>query len=1014
MDWNKTWDYMQPMGTFPEKPAGGADDDFATTWYLKAADFALQYDGPVIGPPNVAGTVGTPSSYDHGNGAGPLGYETMDYWAVAGAQFTANATPLTVPNSGSRYSSYFRTTFTVPDDGQLYAPPVITYLMDDGGFVYIDGVLVLAVNMAPGATDTYTQFAANATLNENQLRVADLGLPIGTIVGGGLANAAGNAVIVQPVHSLAPGEHTIAVSLHQVSATGSDASMAFKLTAGPSTPGITGIKLNSTRRNLNGTPDNAADDTVDFSITVSGVGSPDGWKVTGPAGSSLLGQTGAYRLARTFTGVPYAAFASGTLTLSVQDALTPGITGTIAVPALLPVIDWARSWDYMQPMGVFPDSPGGGQDADFNTTFYLKAEDFVTQYNGPTFGGATVAGDPNNTATYSHGTGPGPLGFDAMDYWGTAGALFTANGTVLPAPLANNRYTSYYRTTFTVPNDGRIYGRPVINYILDDGGFVYLDGVRVLNVNMAAGATETYTQLAANSTDNENQIRVADLTAAAGGVTGAGQNGAAGNASVVLPITSLLPGEHTLAVSLHQVNNTGTDAGLSLQLTLDAVVPQISEVKLNSVRRNLNGTPGDPADDTVDFSITVNGVGGPAGWVVTGPAGSLVGQTGLYNTPRTFTAVPIAEFPGSTMTLTVRDADQAALTGSVVIVVPFPLVEWNHVWNYMQPMGVFPDKPAGGPDDDFATTWYLKAADFALQYDGPVIGPPQVLGDPAITNSYDHGAGPGPFGFENMDYWTTPGALFTANGTVLTIPSANLRYSSYYRTTFTVPDDGNLYTLPRLTYLMDDGGFVYLDGEPILTVNMAAAATDTYMQLAANSIDNENQLRVADLNLAIGTATGQGQAGAVANATIVKPVTTLAPGEHTLAVSLHQVNTTGSDLGLSLQLTAVATSSAGAGDNDGDGVSNQDEAIMGTDPNNPSSVLRLSMDNPAQPGVISFPTVTGKFYRVYTATDLQTWTDTGMATIPGDNTVKTFTITPTPGQRRYFRLAVMGTDGPWE
>src|SRR5262245_16050667 len=72
------------------------------------------------------------------------------------------------------------------------------------------------------------------------------------------------------------------------------------------------------------------------------------------------------------------------------------------------------------------------------------------------------------------------------------------------------------------------------------------------------------------------------------------------------------------------------------------------------------------------------------------------------------------------------------------------LIDWNHSWNYMHPMGAMPDRPGGGADPDFDTTWFLKAADFAAQYDGPTIGPPQAAGVPGTPASYDHGAGPGP------------------------------------------------------------------------------------------------------------------------------------------------------------------------------------------------------------------------------------------------------------------------------
>ncbi len=1016
VNWDHTWDYMQPMGVLPDRPAGGADSDFETTWFLNTADFTTQYDGPTFGGTKTAGVPGTTNSYDHGSGPGPLGFDAMDYWTTAGALFTKNGTTLTVPASGSRYTAYFRTTFTVPNDGNVYAQPVINYLMDDGGFIYLDGELVMAVNMAAGASDTYTGFAANSTNNENQIRVGDLSLPAGTATGAGLAGAGTNATIVKRLSALTPGVHTLAVSLHQVNVTGTDIGLSLQLTAGPVTPGITGVKVNSSRRNTNGTP-TTADDTVDFSITVNGFGGDAGWKITGPAGSSLLGETGDYRVAKTFTGVPFSEFGNSGLVLTVQDATNAALSGTVTVTAPLPVLDWNHTWDYMQPMGVLPERFAGGPDTDFDTTWYLKRLDYFAQYDGPAFGGTLTTGNPALTTSYDHGSGPGPLGFDNTDYWGTPGALFSSNGTTLTVPASGSRYTSYYRTTFTVPNDGNLYGMPELTYLMDDGGFIYLDGVLVLRVNMAAGVADTYTQLAANATDNENLLRTADLSLAAGAATGTLSSTGATNATVVVPVGGLAPGEHTLAVSLHQSANTSSDAELALQLAVRTVTPSLSGIKLNEVRRNTNGTPALLEDDTVDFSITVNGVGSPAGWVISGPEGSsLVGQTGTYGVARAFTAVPISDFPSSILVLTARDADAAAVSGTVTVPAPLPVLDWSHTWEYMQPMGVLPDSPAGGADTDFETTWYLKASDFTAQYNGPEFGGTLTAGDPLVTNSYNHGSGAGPLGFDNTDYWATAGALFTANGTTLTVPASGNRRTAYFRTTFTIPNDGLTYTMPAIHYIMDDGGFVYLDGVPVLNVNMTAGSTDAYAQFALNATDNENQIRVANLTLPAGSATGGLVTTGVTNATVLQPVTTLAPGTHTLAISLHQVNATSTDAELAIQVTTLPGTGGvipGDSDTDGDGVSDADELVMGTDANNASDVLRLAQAA-GNPGQITFTSKAGKYYRVYSSTDLGTWSDAGLTTIAGDNSAKQFNIpTPVPGQRRYFRLHVMGADGVW-
>ena len=85
------------------------------------------------------------------------------------------------------------------------------------------------------------------------------------------------------------------------------------------------------------------------------------------------------------------------------------------------------------------------------------------------------------------------------------------------------------------------------------------------------------------------------------------------------------------------------------------------------------------------------------------------------------------------------------------------------------------------------------------------------------------------------------------------------------------------------------------------------------------------------------------------------------------------------------------------------------------------SILRLSQ-NPAIPTQIQFPSKAGRFYRVYVsddtdgqeATHLTKWKDAALATIAGDGSGKQFNVTVLPAEkRRFYRLHVMGTDGPW-
>ena len=107
-------------------------------------------------------------------------------------------------------------------------------------------------------------------------------------------------------------------------------------------------------------------------------------------------------------------------------------------------------------------------------------------------------------------------------------------------------------------------------------------------------------------------------------------------------------------------------------------------------------------------------------------------------------------------------------------------------------------------------------------------------------------------------------------------------------------------------------------------------------------------------------------------------------------------------------------------DSDGDGITDADEAIMGTSPSNPADALRFT-PSPTDPLRMTFPTVAGRFYRVYAssitpgqdASHLQVWRDTGIG-IVGDGNPAGFDIVPDAGApRRFYRLHVKTTDGPW-
>ncbi|HEX2748623.1 MAG TPA: hypothetical protein VHM91_11535, partial [Verrucomicrobiales bacterium] len=331
------------------------------------------------------------------------------------------------------------------------------------------------------------------------------------------------------------------------------------------------------------------------------------------------------------------------------------------------LLEWNHAWDYLNPMGRDPQL----DDPDFNTTWFLKSADFAASYNGPPIGGATTVGNAADITTSDHGTGAGPLGYPAgsMEYFTKPGAEMTAFGTPLTLPSNLNRYTSYFRTTFTA---AQVYTAPRIRVLIDDSALIYLDGVLVARVNRA-NDIEAYLTTGADGVASRNETGASANNEACiqSILLGTAGNAASAEAFVITPVTSLSAGPHTLAVSVQNAANTSSDSGFGLQLRADDA--GISAVASN-LQRQENG-PGF-ADDTFSFDVTVQATNLPGAFTwysdnlpaygpVTGPYGA---ATYTYTYPA---QVDIGTL--KTVTLRYNDSINTALTSSVTVTAPvFP------------------------------------------------------------------------------------------------------------------------------------------------------------------------------------------------------------------------------------------------------------------------------------------------------------------------------------------------------
>jgi hypothetical protein len=423
----------------------------------------LIYDNDTNPPPATNATLIAARSVwkynDTGSDLGTVwrepGYDDS-FWALGPAQlgFGDGDEATVVSNGSNGYSHityYFRRAFNVTGAADV-SSLTVRLLRDDGGVVYLNGVEIFRSNMPTGAVN-YTTVAL-------------------TSVGG--ADETSNfysATITGP--PLVEGLNVVAVEIHQATALSGDVSFDLSLTGeGSSTP------TNQPPSAVMVTPHDGDSFPAGTNIFLGANASDDGalQRVDFYAGNTFLGQgigplpgpSGSWGIS--WTNVPagnHALRAVATDMDGLRGTSSPVNITVVAPPSTnLTLIAQGSIWKYLD-----------------------NGSDQGTAWREPAFNDAAWA------------AGPAQLGYGDGD-----------EATVVNGGTTSNRFiTTYFRRAFEVENASS-FSNLTLRLLRDDGGIVYLNGIEVFRSNMPTGAVNFLT-LATLSAEEPGQFQSASVNA---------------------------------------------------------------------------------------------------------------------------------------------------------------------------------------------------------------------------------------------------------------------------------------------------------------------------------------------------------------------------------------------------------------------------------------------------------------------------------------------------------------------
>ncbi len=462
---------------------------------------------------------------------------------------------------------------------------------------------------------------------------------------------------------------------------------------------LNSANLSNTTCNDSGTPSDPSDDIIQFTLNPSGQNTGGSYSVTASSGT-VTPNTAAYGSAATFLTSPGTA-GNGPITLTITDSDDPSCSIVVTLPD--PGTCSNTTCAFTDPGVISVTCNDAGTPGN-------PGDDFVLLELFPIGVALSPIGYNLSSPDVTVTPGFGNLGvITAFQLLGAANA-----GPTITLILSDIDHPDCF-LEFTIDNPAPCSVEPcnlntptVITPICDNG---------VIDFELLVNGTGTGTNY---------QVNIP------GGVLTAGTNGNYGQVSPFsfLP-NNLSQGNFTLTIT--DSNDPTCSQTVSLDNPCDACL--ITSAAVSNVQCADNGTPGDPTDDLITFSILADGVSTAGSYTISAPGQAVQPSTGTFGSLGSFSLLPGSAGSGP-VTLILTDASDSNCTTTVQLSDPGTCSDACAINAFVTEITCI---PTGVPEDGFfqATIQIINPVGAAGWTAQTPLGP--------VTGSYNQDVDLGPF-----------------------------------------------------------------------------------------------------------------------------------------------------------------------------------------------------------------------------------------------------------------------------